>query len=99
MDKLVSFDYNIARITVKLPVTGTGRLRKFIRAVVDFSKMAFDYSVTVKLTGLLAGINMDMPIMCCSAIIIGVAVDDTIHFFRRYSREFTNHGNGPEKSA
>ena len=40
-----------------------------------------------------AGIHLDMPLMSCSAVVIGVAVDDTIHFFRRYRFEFNKFGN------
>ncbi len=39
-----------------------------------------------------AGIYMDMTMMTFSAIIIGVAVDDTIHFFVRFRREFEHLG-------
>jgi hypothetical protein len=35
---------------------------------------------------------MDMGVMSISAIIIGVAVDDTIHFFVRFRREFETRG-------
>jgi hydrophobe/amphiphile efflux-3 (HAE3) family protein len=38
------------------------------------------------------GVYMDMGMMSISAIIIGVAVDDTIHFFVRFRREFEIHG-------
>ena len=152
LDKLVSFDYDIARLTVKMPAIGTADIRRLIEDVEAFSKKAFDDSVNIEITGVLAGvkalndrmgegvkssfiavliaitammmlflrsiklglismipnvfpvlitlglmgfagINMDMPLMCCSAIIIGVAVDDTIHFFRRYRREFEAQGN------
>lgn len=34
------------------------------------------------------GINMDMPLMSFSAIIIGVVVDDTIHFLFHYNKAF-----------
>ena len=34
------------------------------------------------------GLYMDMPLMSFSAIVIGVAVDDTIHFLFRFRREF-----------
>jgi len=147
LDKLVSFDYDIARLTVKTRNLSTADVRCFMRDVEDFSRKTFDDSVSVEMTGALtwvkamndkigegvkysfiavlfavgvlmiiflrsvklglismipnvfpilitlgfmgfAGIYLDMPLMCCSAVIIGVAVDDTIHFFRRYRREF-----------
>ena len=147
LDKLVSFDYDIARLTVKMPIVGTAEITRFIEDVEAFSKKIFNDSVKIEITGSMAltkamndrmgdgikssflavliaittmmiiflrsvrlglismipnvfpvlitlgfmgfrGILMSMPLMCCSAIIIGVAVDDTIHFFRRYRREF-----------
>jgi predicted RND superfamily exporter protein len=39
-----------------------------------------------------AGVYMSIPLMILSPIIIGVAVDDTIHFFMRYRREFNRTG-------
>ncbi len=39
-----------------------------------------------------AGIDMAVPLMIFCPIIIGVAVDDTIHFFVRYRREFKRLG-------
>ena len=152
LDKLVGFDYDIARLTVKTRSLNTADVRCFMRDVEDFSRKIFDDSVSVEMTGALtwvkalndkigegvkysftavlfavgalmmiflrsvklglismipnvfpvlitlgfmgfAGIYLDMPLMCCSAVIIGVAVDDTIHFFRRYRREFKGLGN------
>ena len=152
LDKLVGFDYDIARLTVKTRNLSTADVRCFMRDVEDFSRKTFDDSVSVEMTGALtwvkalndkigegvkysftavlfavgalmiiflrsvklglismipnvfpilitlgfmgfAGIYLDMPIMCCSAVIIGVAVDDTIHFFRRYRREFERLGD------
>ena len=152
LDKLVGFDYDIARLTVKTRNLSTADVRCFMRDVEDFSSKTFDDSVSVEMTGALtwvkalndkigegvkysftavlfavgalmiiflrsvklglismipnvfpvlitlglmgfAGIYLDMPLMCCSAVIIGVAVDDTIHFFRRYRREFKGLGD------
>ena len=152
LDKLVGFDYDIARLTVKTRNLSTADVRCFMRDVEDFSRKTFDGSVSVEVTGALswvkalndklgegtrnsfiavlfvvaalmmiflrsvklglismipnvfpvlitlgfmgfAGIYLDMPLMCCSAVIIGVAVDDTIHFFRRYRREFERLGD------
>ena len=51
------------------------------------------FPVLVILGGMgFAGIYMDMTMMSFSAIIIGVAVDDTIHFFVRFRREFERLG-------
>ena len=152
LDKLVSFDYDIVRLTVKTRNLSTADVRCFMRDVEDFSRKTFDDSMSVEMTGALtwvkalndkigegvkysftavlfavgalmiiflrsvklglismipnvfpilitlgfmgfAGIYLDMPLMCCSAVIIGVAVDDTIHFFRRYRREFKGLGD------
>ena len=152
LDKLVGFDYDIARLTVKTRTLCTADVRKFMQDVEDFSSKTFDDSVSVEMTGALTwvkalndkmgegvkysftavlfavaalmmiflrsvklglfsmipnvfpvlitlelmgftGLYLDMPLMCCSAVIIGVAVDDTIHFFRRYRREFEALGN------
>jgi predicted RND superfamily exporter protein len=51
----------------------------------------FPVLISLGLMGL-AGIYMDMGMMTFAAIIIGVAVDDTIHFFVRYRREFERTG-------
>ena len=152
LDKLVGFDYDIARLTVKMPAVDTADIGRLVQDVENFSRKTFDGSVSVEITGLSAGVKalndkigegvrssfiavliaitammiiflksvklalismvpnvfpvlitlglmgfsgiyLDMPLMCCSAIIIGVAVDDTIHFFRRYRREFEALGN------
>ncbi len=42
------------------------------------------------------GIYMDTILMSVSAMIIGVAVDDTIHFFIHFRREFTRTGRYAE---
>jgi len=152
LDKLVGFDYDIARLTVKTRTLCTADVRRLMRDVEDFSRKTFDGSVSVEMTGAatwvkamndkigegvkysftvvlfavaalmmiflrsvklglismipnvfpvlitlglmgFAEIYLDMPLMCCSVVIIGVAVDDTIHFFRRYRREFERLGD------
>ena len=40
-----------------------------------------------------SGIYMDMPLMSFSAIIIGVVVDDTIHFLFHYRESFARTGS------
>ncbi|MBW2271954.1 MAG: MMPL family transporter [Deltaproteobacteria bacterium] len=52
----------------------------------------FPVLISLGLMGL-AGVYMDMGMMTFAAIIIGVAVDDTIHFFVRYRREFERAGS------
>jgi predicted RND superfamily exporter protein len=39
-----------------------------------------------------AGIYLSMQVVTFGAIILGIAVDDTIHFFVRYRREFERMG-------
>lgn len=40
-----------------------------------------------------SGIPLDIFLMLVGSIMIGIAVDDTIHFFLRYRREFNRSGN------
>jgi uncharacterized protein len=152
LDKLIGFDYDIARMTVKTKTLNTADVSRFMKDLEFFTAKTFDNSVTVELTGAMswvkalndkmgegikssftvvllvigvlmmiflrsiklglisiipnvfpvivtlgamgfAGIHLDMGLMSCSAVIIGVAVDDTIHFFRRYRLEFNILGN------
>jgi hypothetical protein len=51
----------------------------------------FPVLLTLGLMGWL-GLPMDIMMMTFSALIIGVAVDDTIHFFVRFRREFQRLG-------
>jgi hypothetical protein len=36
----------------------------------------------------LTGYNIDIPLMCIAAIVIGISVDDSVHFFIRFKNEF-----------
>ena len=152
LDKLVSFDYDIARLTARTKTLDTKDVRRFITDVKDFAQKNFGPAVKVEITGYagwfkklndlvgegqrqsfitalivitlvltvvmgslrlglismvpnvfpvlitlglmgFAGIYMDTPLMSFSAVIIGVAVDDTIHFMMRFRREFERLGN------
>jgi hydrophobe/amphiphile efflux-3 (HAE3) family protein len=152
LDKMVSFDYEIARLTAKMRILDTKDVRQFTADVMNFAEQTFSPEIKVELTGRLdwvrvmndlvgegqmhsftmalvvitlmmiamlrsvklglfsmvpnvfpvfitlgamgfSGIYMDLPLMSLSAIILGVAVDDTIHFFTRYRREFDRLGN------
>ncbi|MCD6198986.1 MAG: MMPL family transporter [Deltaproteobacteria bacterium] len=152
LDKLVSFDYDIARLTARTKTLYTKDVRNFITDVKDFAQKNFGPAVKVEVTGYagwfkrlndlvgegqrqsfitalivitlvlivvmgsfrlglismvpnvfpvlitlglmgFAGIYMDTPLMSFSAVIIGVAVDDTIHFMMRFRREFERLGN------
>ena len=152
LDKLVSFDYSIARLTARTKTLDTKDVRRFITDVKDFAQKNFGPTVKMEITGNaawfkrlndlvgdgqrqsfiialivitfvmmvvmgsfrlglismvpnvfpvlitlglmgFAGIYMDTPLMSFSAVIIGVAVDDTIHFMMRFRREFKRLGN------
>jgi predicted RND superfamily exporter protein len=151
LDKLVSFDYDIARLNVKTRSLDTRDTRQLMADVKEFAAMTFGGSVRVDPTGSMdaikslndrmasgqkisfcvafgvillimtlvlrsfklglismipnifpvfmvlgflgyAGMYMAMVLMSVSAMIIGVAVDDSIHFFVRYRREFKRLG-------
>ena len=51
----------------------------------------FPVLIALGLMGFL-DVYMSMPLMIMAPVIIGVAVDDTIHFFTRYRREFNRTG-------
>ena len=155
LDTLVSFDYDIVRLTARTKTLDTKDVRRFITDVEDFTQKNFGPTVKVEITGNaswfkklndlvgkgqrqsfitalivislvlivimrslslglismipnlfpvlitlglmgFAGIYMDTPLMSFSAVIIGVAVDDTIHFMMRFRREFERLGNYPD---
>jgi hydrophobe/amphiphile efflux-3 (HAE3) family protein len=66
-------------------------LRSFKLGLISMIPNVFPVLITLGLMGFL-GIYMSLPLMIMSPIIIGVAVDDTIHFFMRYRREFERTG-------
>jgi len=151
LDKQVSFNYDIARITARTKSLSSKDVRTFISDIDRFVKENIDPSINVEYTGTMPwvkamsdyvsqgqkrsfilaflaitcmmiivlrsfklglismipnvfpvlislglmgfiGVYMSLPIMIFSPIIIGVAVDDTIHFFMRYRREFERIG-------
>ncbi len=152
LDKLISFDSRIARLTAKTRTLGTGEVRLLSEDIAAFAKEVFGDTVTVRMAGSLdwtksmndllaegqrqsflaallvvtmimcfalasvrlgvlsmlpnifpvlvtlglmgvAGISMDMPLMSFSAVIIGVVVDDTIHFLFHYRESFARTGS------
>ena len=152
LDKLVSFDSRVARLTAKTRTLGTGDVRRLSEDVAAFSRGGFGDTVKVRMAGNLdwtksmndlladgqrqsflaallvvsvimcfalgslrlgllsmlpnifpvfvtlglmgvSGIYMDMPLMSFSAIIIGVVVDDTIHFLFHYRESFARTGS------
>ncbi|RKY43867.1 MAG: hypothetical protein DRP81_06360 [Candidatus Omnitrophota bacterium] len=151
LDKLVSFNYDIARINVRTKSLNTKDVRTFIADISKFAKENLNPSAKVEYTGTMPwvkamsdyvaqsqkrsfilaflaitcmmiivlgsfklgiisiipnvfpvlislgligfiGVYMSIPLMIFAPIIIGVAVDDTIHFFMRYRREFDRIG-------
>ena len=70
-------------------------LHSFKLGLISMIPNLFPVLISLGLMGLL-GIYMSIPLMIFSPIIIGVAVDDTIHFFMRYRREFNRTGTYEE---
>jgi hydrophobe/amphiphile efflux-3 (HAE3) family protein len=66
-------------------------LHSFKLGLISMIPNVFPVLISLGLMGLL-GIYMSLPLMIMSPVIIGVAVDDTIHFFMRYRREFERIG-------
>ena len=66
-------------------------LRSVRLGLISMVPNVFPVLVTLGLMGFV-GLYMDIMMMTFSALIIGVAVDDTIHFFVRFRREFTRLG-------
>ena len=54
LEKLIGFDYDIARMTVKMPMVSTDEITRFIREVEGFSGNIFDDSVKIEITGAMA---------------------------------------------
>jgi len=151
MDKLISFNYDIAHINARTESLGTKEIYEYMNYIKSFVKEDITPSIEVKYTGgmgLVRGISehikssqqisfsmafvaitimmilvlrsfklglismvpnvfpviislgfigylsipLSIPLMMMSAVIIGVAVDDTIHFFSRYRLEFSRLG-------
>jgi predicted RND superfamily exporter protein len=73
-------------------------LRSVRLGLISMIPNVFPVLMTLGLMGL-AGVYMDIGMMSIGAIILGVAVDDTIHFFVRFRREFElvrNYGDALE---
>ena len=82
-----SFLAAFAAITVIMMIV----LRSPGLGLISMLPNVFPVLISMGLMGL-AGIYMDMAMMTFAAVIIGVAVDDTIHFFVRYRWEFERCG-------
>lgn len=70
-------------------------LRSVKLGLVSILPNIFPVFVTLALMGF-GGMYMDMPLMSFSAIVIGVVVDDTVHFLFRYREEFRVSGSYEE---
>lgn len=155
LDKQVSFNYDIARLTARTKSLNTKDIKIFVADISGFAKEHLDPSIKIEFTGMIpmvnamsdlitsgqiksfgfafiaialmmiivlrsfklglismvpnlfpvliaigfmgyAGIYLSMALVTFGAIIIGIAVDDTIHFFMRYRREFNRTGTYEE---
>lgn len=155
MDKLISFNYDIAHINARTESLGTKEIYEYMNYIKSFVKEDINPSIEIKYTGGMglvrgisehikssqqvsfsmafvaitimmilvlrsfklglismipnvfpviislgfigySGIPLSIPLMMMSAVIIGVAVDDTIHFFSRYRLEFNRFGKYPD---
>jgi hydrophobe/amphiphile efflux-3 (HAE3) family protein len=151
LDKQVSFNYDIARLTARTKSLNTKDIKIFVSDITNFTKEHLDPSIKIEYTGMIpmvnamsdlitsgqiksfgfafiaislmmiivlrsfklglismipnlfpvliaigfmgyAGIYLSMQVVTFGAIILGIAVDDTIHFFVRYRREFERMG-------
>ncbi|MEA3414837.1 MAG: MMPL family transporter [Thermodesulfobacteriota bacterium] len=81
------FIWAFLAITLMMIIT----LRSFKLGLISMIPNVFPVLISLGLMGLL-GIYMSIPLMIFTPIIIGVAVDDTIHFFMRYRRKFNRTG-------
>jgi hypothetical protein len=67
-------------------------MRSVVLGLISMIPNVFPVLLTLGLMGF-SGMYMDVEVMTTSAIILGVAVDDTIHFFTRYKAEFSRSGD------
>ena len=70
-------------------------LRSFKLGLISMIPNVFPVLIALGLMGFM-DVYMSMPLMIMAPVIIGVAVDDTIHFFMRYRREFNRTGTYKE---
>jgi hypothetical protein len=82
-----SFGAALAAIGVMMMLV----LRSVRLGLISMVPNVFPVLLTLGLMGF-SGLYMDIMMMTFSALIIGVAVDDTIHFFVRFRREFARLG-------
>lgn len=66
-------------------------LRSFKLGLISMVPNLFPVLIAIGFMGYV-GIYLSMALVTFGAIIIGIAVDDTIHFFMRYRREFNRIG-------
>jgi len=83
-----SFLAALLTITIIMTVV----LRSVKLGLISLAPNAFPVFLTMGFMGL-AGFYLDVITISFAAVIIGVAVDDTIHFFTRFKAEFLKLGN------
>ena len=83
----VSFTLAFSAIAIMMIIV----LRSFKLGLISMVPNLFPVLISMGFMGM-TGMYMDATLMIFSAIIIGVVVDDTIHFFSRYKREFKHTG-------
>jgi len=71
-------------------------MRSLKLGLISMLPNVFPVIISLGLIGLM-GVYIDVILMSFAPVIIGVAVDDTIHFFTRFRKEF-DAGNGYEES-
>jgi hypothetical protein len=54
MDKWVGYDYDIARLTVKMPSMGTAEVTRFVQEVTEVAEPLFEGMAAVEITGAMA---------------------------------------------
>ena len=83
----VSFTLAFSAIAIMMIIV----LRSFKLGLISMVPNLFPVLISMGFMGM-TGMYMDATLMIFSAIVIGVVVDDTIHFFSRYKREFKYTG-------
>ena len=85
---------SFAAALVAIGLVMMGVLRSVKLGLISMIPNVFPIFMTLGLLGWI-GRPMDLMMMGFSALVIGVVVDDTIHFFLRFRREFERLGSYP----
>jgi uncharacterized protein len=62
-------------------------LRSVLLGLISMAPNVFPVMLTLGVMGIF-GIYLDLPAMCFSSVVLGVAVDDTIHYYIHYRQAF-----------